>query len=122
MKKKTIVSVVCFLFVFFGLLYFFKQNKNEKIENLSSEKPDVSFEIETPKETPTNNDLNENIKFVVKEYKGRIAVFEPENPKPIKITDVQTVELSDEDQKLLLLGIELSNEEELSSVLEDYCS
>lgn len=60
--------------------------------------------------------------YCVKEYKGNIAVFEQSKEKPFKITNIAVDELPTEDQKLLKKGIEVSGQEELNNLIEDYCS
>ena len=63
-----------------------------------------------------------NLVYVVKEYNGRIAIFEENSETPFKITDVRLSELPDGDKKLLSKGIPASSSRELNCILEDYCS
>lgn len=60
--------------------------------------------------------------YCIKEYKGNIAVFEESKEKPFRITTIAVDELPAEDQKLLKQGIEVSGQEELNNLIEDYCS
>ena len=60
--------------------------------------------------------------YCIKEYKGNIAVFEQSKEKPFRITNIAVDELPTEDQKLLKKGIEVSGQEELNNLIEDYCS
>ena len=71
---------------------------------------------------PISEPIEKKITYVVKEYKGKIAVFEKGNEKPFKITQVNTADLPKTDKEILKNGIEVENQKELSSVLEDYCS
>lgn len=107
--KKFFWSLGCFLVTFFALLFFFgpKSDNNPSAE----EKKQQSYLEGSP-----------NTIFVVSEYQGNIAVFEKDNPSPVKITDVQIVDLPREDRELLKKGIKANTKEELSNILEDYCS
>ncbi len=107
--KKIFWSLGCFLVTFLALLFFFgpKSDNNPSAE----EKKQQSYLESTP-----------NTIFVVSEYQGNIAVFEKDNPSPVKITDVQIVDLPREDRELLKKGIKVNTKEELSNILEDYCS
>lgn len=72
-------------------------------------------------ESPSNKEP-ENITYLVKNYNGKIAVFEKGQTKPFKITSVNIDDLPDVDKKLLERGIETDSQKKLLSILEDYCS
>ena len=61
------------------------------------------------------------IKYVVKDYKGRIAVFYNNNQIPIEIYDIYTDTLPEEDVKKIKAGITL-NQKELEGFINDYTS
>ena len=42
-----------------------------------------------------------NTIFVVSEYQGNIAIFKKNNPSPLKVTDVQIIDLPSQDRELL---------------------
>lgn len=60
--------------------------------------------------------------FQIKEYEGSLAVFKSGNPVPIRITSTTIDDLPNTDQELLKKGIEVSCEEDVNILLEDYCS
>lgn len=107
MKKSLKVSIVflvsslvCFTII---LSFFIKSLKNNQTN--SSKENDKS----------PNNSLS----YIVKDFNGSVAVFEPENPKPVKITNVYTSHLPMSDQKMLSHGIRVNNQTELNTLLED---
>lgn len=61
-------------------------------------------------------------KYVVKAYKGLIAVFRVDEQDPFKVLDVSVDSLPYADQDMLNKGIYVANDQELSSILEDYGS
>lgn len=60
--------------------------------------------------------------YILKNYNGKIAVYESSSEKPIKITDTDISKLPKEDQAQLKLGIKAKSKSELNRLLEDYCS
>ena len=60
--------------------------------------------------------------YIVKEYNGKIAVFEKGVANPYRMTDMPVSFLPDYDKNLLLGGIELDSQDEVNRVLEDYLS
>ena len=59
--------------------------------------------------------------YVIKDYKGRIAVFYDDNHIPKKIFDIYTDSLPEDDANKIKTGISLT-EKELNSVIADYTS
>jgi len=59
--------------------------------------------------------------YVVKNFNGKIAIFEKESIEPFKITEIPVSYLPEKDQENLNKGIEAFNFEELKHILEDYC-
>ena len=108
--KKFFWSLGCFIVTFFTLLFFFGPKSNNNNPSAEEEKQKSYLES------------SPNTIFVFSEYQGNIAVFEKDNPLPVKITDVQIVDLPREDRELLKKGIKVNTKEELSNILEDYCS
>ena len=112
------------LFIIIITLFWILPIKNNTNTNLKEEPPATD-----PQETShvyAKEKKEEKIKksapYYVKEYKGNIAVFEGSKKKPFKITNIAVGELPTEDQKLLKQGIEVSGQEELNNLIEDYCS
>lgn len=60
--------------------------------------------------------------YIIKEYNGKLAVFESGSDTPFRITDLDIAILPEADQKALESGIEATNRKELNRILEDYCS
>ena len=94
-----ISSLICFAII---LAFFIKSLKNNQINSQESDK------------SPNNS-----LSYIVKDFNGSVAVFEPENPKPVRITDVYTSSLPLSDQKMLSHGIKVQNQSELHTLLED---
>ena len=64
-----------------------------------------------------------DVRYTVKAFNGRIAVFKNDSTNPSYILDSPKIyDLPDFDQKLLNEGIVTDSEEELSEILEDYDS
>lgn len=62
----------------------------------------------------------ENV-YVVKDYKGMIAIFYNDNQIPIQIFNIYTDTLPEEDAKKIKSGIKLTSKE-LESFISDYTS
>ena len=70
-----------------------------------------------------NNKDSFSIPYIVKDFKGNVAVFTKNaEDRPLKITKVFTERLPEKDQTILKNGIEVENQSELNSLLEDLCS
>lgn len=105
--KKAIMILCCFIITFILFTIFIKPNTNENSGNASDY---------------VKNEYKSNTVYVVKEYKGNIAIFEENKDTPFKITDISIRDLPDGDKKLLIGGIHASTFQELNCILEDYCS
>lgn len=72
-----------------------------------------------------SNNIEETTKtenmYVVKDYKGRIAVFYNDNQIPKEIFNIYTDSLPQEDAQKIKSGVRLS-ENELNSFIADYTS
>lgn len=62
------------------------------------------------------------VTYIVKDYNGKIAVFENGSDTPFRITDTYTKNLPQEDKMLLSEGIYIDNDKDLALLLADYCS
>lgn len=61
--------------------------------------------------------------YLVKEYEGKIAVFEQHGTDPVFVLDNPRIrDLPAYDRALLAVGIPVKNTEELGSLIEDYDS
>lgn len=103
MKKFTVI-LSCFLVTCTFIIFFSSSMKNSDVSSKQKDTSDFS------------------LTYIVKEFKGNIAVFEKDNSAPFKVIEVPVSSLPIEDQNLLSNGIEVHGEKELCSLLEDYCS
>ncbi len=106
--KKLLISTGCFLFACVIVFFIASFMSDQNTENIAVN-PDTEF-------------IENSSYYIVKEYKGNVAVFESGKETPFRITEVHLAELPSADRKLLEKGIKASNQEELNCILEDYCS
>ncbi len=65
----------------------------------------------------------EQVKFVMGECDGRLALFRENSAKPYRILDMETYLLSEEDLRLIRSGgVVVESEEELEQLIEDWDS
>ena len=106
--KKLFITAGCFLFLCVGAIFFF-------CNSLAPEHTEKAAEIQKV-ETPVSQS------YLIKEWEGNIAVFEEGNDTPFRTTTVALNELPPADRDLLTKGISAASQEELNTILEDYCS
>ena len=63
-----------------------------------------------------------NTQYTIKDYNGKVAVFENDNTYPQNVYDSYTSVLPENDQKRLREGIVVTNTAELQRIIEDYTS
>lgn len=80
----------------------------------------VDTESVVQNDDKTSKDLDE--KFTIKEYNGKVAVFENDSEKPSFVSDVSVNNLPKADQSALKKGIEVNSKRALNRLVEDYCS
>lgn len=79
------------------------------------------IDIEKVKKQKVQNEVPQEIVYTVKDYNGKIAVFERDESSPIEVFDTPlTNELPINDQKKLKEGIKAFSEKELTFLLQDY--
>ena len=102
MKKHFlfITLIMCVAFIMFGV------SLNNTVKATSQ--PPVTTEIK-------------EITYILSDYHGRIALFESENPVPVKVFDVFTSSLPESDIELIKGGINVKYED-VNKTLEDYLS
>ena len=83
-------------------------------KQFSEEKPSAEEEVSSTVEEPE--------KIVLGVFEGRLALFAGESPYPNMVYDFFIRNLPLEDQERLNEGIEVSSENELESLLEDFMS
>lgn len=118
--KKIIFGI--FIIILFVLVFIFlpvKKTDNlpsdfgaENNQNVLKNKDDLNFE-----------DQSKISGYIIKDYEGKIAVFDiNDEEKPSKIIPISVKDLPEADKNLLKEGIFAENKEVLNSILEDYCS
>lgn len=60
--------------------------------------------------------------YTVKEYQGKVAIFNSKSNLPLNIFDTYVSTLPQHDRMLLEEGITIENIEELQRIIEDYTS
>lgn len=76
--------------------------------------------VKATSQTPKTTEIQEDI-YILSDYHGRIALFEKDNPTPIKVFDVFTMSLPERDVELIKDGITV-NYEEINKTIEEYLS
>lgn len=126
-NKKIIKTVACSILLASGASLIFcgldLKNKNESAEPIKSvenyKEPKYDFSPKKEEKITQNEEMSD---FIIKEYNGSVAVFESGKNLPFKTTETPVSDLPATDKELLKKGINVSGEEELSRILEDYCS
>lgn len=118
--KKLIAATGCF--VIFCLLIngiLLPSLPQVKAEN----EPDISYApVSDSKPESVDEPSSRPETYILKNYKGKIAVFSSNSEIPIKITDTEVSKLPEEDRVSLEKGIEVTDKLKLNRLLEDYCS
>lgn len=81
--------------------------------------PDMTSSTEPISEVQSS-DMEDS--YILKNYKGKIAVFKSGSKTPTEITDTEISKLPKEDQISLANGIKVKDKLELNRLLEDFCS
>ena len=118
--KKFMAVLGGIVLVALGAVFFIAKKENNTTQHntySTHEKNSVSA-TEPPKDEPTQK----NSGYIIKEYKGNIAVFENGEKMPFRTTCITVSELPEADRNLLKKGICASSREEMNAILEDYCS
>ncbi|MDR0738959.1 MAG: hypothetical protein LBF33_02260 [Oscillospiraceae bacterium] len=113
----TATSIGTFLFA------SYKTNMMRNEEYSQPKNPNNSQNDECIEETPNEQEPPvQSITYLIKAYKGKIAVFEFGDTEPFKVMDCQISILPKTDQKALEIGVQVEGEAELTRLLQDYCS
>ena len=78
------------------------------------------FSLSIAEDKNSISETTTNIKYIVKSYEGKIAVFQNNESSPIKIVDVYIDLLPQSDRDILNNGITVSNIDEVNKMLSDY--
>ena len=114
-----LILIVC-VFVLIG-----KEKEIEVVTETVTETKTEYIYIEVPKETvdiyaPSDEEVTENVEeYFIKEYEGRIGVFEPDGTL-VEMIDVYTKTLPEADKQLLKEGFTVIGKRSLASLKEDY--
>ena len=61
-----------------------------------------------------------NYEYIIKDYKGRVAIYKYGKNLPLEIFDIYTDSLPEADSLKIYKGINITNEKELQKIIEDY--
>lgn len=106
--KKLIISTICIIGTLLSISFFVLPNLNR----VSAEKEDYK----------STEEVSIVYEYIIKNFNGNIAVFQNGKLTPFRVTDVSVSSLPLVDQQLLHEGIMIKDEDELTTMLEDYCS
>lgn len=106
-----LLVIFCIVLLLSSLVFFLLLNF--KINRLDRE-----FDEEYQPVFEENNVENEKTTYILKEYNGKIGIFE--NDALIYTLDTYVFTLPENDKKLLKDGITVSTKEELYELLEEY--
>ncbi len=81
---------------------------------------DIDVNIESV--VQDSGEASEDEYFLIKNYKGKVAVFEGSSERPFFISDVSVNNLPKNDREILKDGIRASTKREINRLIEDYCS
>ena len=119
--KKFMLCVLFFVTFCAAAAFIMEASANPETET-SGESIKIEEKVENkiiPEKCVMKNE--EKNKYEIKEYCGNIAIFECGNSSPMKTTSISVSEIPTADREMLKKGIKASNEDELSTLLEDYC-
>ena len=69
----------------------------------------------------SNNDDNAPESFeILKEYNGKVALYDSNNTTPVSVYDIYIDSLPERDRKSLTEGIKIESEIHLDKILQDY--
>lgn len=125
MEKRKLIPIAMIILVFSAFAVykfcFSAEINNEPDPNISP--PEITQPVQAAE--PNKQDKKEKPKkqgYIIKDYGGNIAVFENDEKKPFRITDIEVKNLPEADRKELKNGITAQNNEQLTTLLEDYLS
>lgn len=125
MKKFKMMLASCILLGIGSLLVqkFDKPNSQDFNENPAHGTTEIVKPVQAKdsvkKETKPQN---QKTGYKIQEYNGNIAVFEKGQNEPFRRTEIAVKNLPEADRKELKNGIEVTTNEELQALLEDYLS
>ncbi len=119
MKKFLAILGSVILSIVAAVLFFGRDECNQqKNESCNKSEKNLVSASQPQNDVPKNQSSG----YLIKEYKGNIAVFEKNEKVPFRTTCITVSELPETDRSLLKKGILANSREEMDSILEDYCS
>ena len=121
--------VTCILASLTGLsLVYLGDNTTRSVSSKAelSQLPQVNSAVSSPFYTASlsqsSSQETRQVRYLMKNYGGRPAVFEAQQQSPLLVFDVYVNTLPEYDQQLLQEGISVEGEQQLTRIIEDYIS
>ncbi len=121
--------VTCILASLTGLsLVYLGDNTTRSVSSKAelSQLPQVNSAVSSPFYTASlsqsSSQETRQVRYLMKNYGGRLAVFEAQQQSPLLVFDVYVNTLPEYDQQLLQEGISVEGEQQLTRIIEDYIS
>lgn len=108
-----ILATIFFTIACFIATHYLKHNNSTA--NITESSQNLTNNIKTSHQT-------NNPTYVIKNYDGKVSVFEKGKSIPLRVTDTLTSKLPQQDQEILQNGIEVNSQKDVSNILEDFCS
>ncbi|MBP0979308.1 MAG: hypothetical protein J6C55_01520 [Oscillospiraceae bacterium] len=118
--KKTIYIILFFFIITSVIVFIKKNNKNNFNKEIQEEFIKNSVNITTSE--PIYNNNNNEYQYILKDFQGKLAVFEKDKKDPEMIFDVLIESLPEIDIIELKKGLKIKDEEELNARIEDFIS
>lgn len=127
-RSQTVLGGLCLLAaVAFTLLTLkvaldFKEGATQKPNQMPTVAAQPPASSSSPPTDPAHEADNASPEFVLRSYEGKIAVFRPDDSKPLEVLDIYVTHLPDLDIERLEAGIPVRDQDELLRYLEDFDS
>ena len=118
-KMKKLVTVTgCFMFICIMITSVILPS----MPRAGAAENNIDADTQSVVQSDEEQSEQENFTFIIKEYQGKVAVFQGQASEPLFVSDVSISSLPLADKEILSEGIEVSSERELNRLIEDYCS
>ena len=111
--KSSVYAICGLILLAFAFKFAFLKNKNSDEELVENSINSINV---------TNSQPVEEYKYLLKEFNGKLAVFENGEKAPKMIFDVSIDSLPEVDALALKNGLKIKNEQELNDRIEDFIS
>jgi hypothetical protein len=95
-------------------------NQNYSTANSAASQENTENPLSAPEEMEDVSREGTDVRYVVRSYEGKIAVFSNQQSSPVDMLDVTVDSLPEADQAALSEGIAAESKEALRRILEDY--